>query len=123
MGYGYRKYKHNAKRYAGAASGAALGYIANNLGGAYLGGKYAWDYVGAYQPPFKHRLATNTKNRVAHWTAPKPKKPPTGSNPPWVRKGNVYSGTRRRGRYVKGIKNAMRSYKKKAAVTKRVFRR
>lgn len=44
----FRRWKHFGKRVLATTSAGTLGYIHNNLPGAYDGAKFAWNYVGPY---------------------------------------------------------------------------
>lgn len=63
------RYSHAVKRYAAAASGAALGYIHGNLPGMYYGARSAYNYVGPYQ---KHH-GKRTGSIAYHHFRPPPK--------------------------------------------------
>jgi len=72
---------HNIKRWAGTASAGALGYINNNLPGAWSYANSFYKYYGPYNEhkhsPRKH-VITNTYKAIVN----KPKDGETGSNPP-----------------------------------------
>lgn len=130
-----QRYKHYAKRFFGAASGAAIGYLYRNLPGAYAGAKSMYNYVGPYKP--QGRLASNRKwlvgsnkgkitgSRAYHKfrSNPDPRSSGGGSgtNPPKGTKRGAFKWGKKGWKYVGGsfgIRRQKRGHRGKSLVSR-----